>query len=215
MRRDLFIGLFAALAFHVGVFWLGGIYNTGPVKAKAKLVEKVIEIKMPPIEPDPPEPVDTDQDQPPPDIPPPQQQDVPQIVTENSFVQPLEPPPPHDIDVPKGIITIPKSNGNFQGMKVFNIADLDEAPEERFRPAPIYPADMSAQRVTGTVLVEFIVDTNGDVQNAYAKSSTRREFESSAVSAVRKWKFRPGRKSGHAVFFRMEIPIEFDNPSGD
>jgi protein TonB len=215
MRRDLFIGLFAALAFHVGVFWLGDIYSTGPVKAKVKQVEKAIEIKMPPIEPDPPEPQDTDQDQPPPDIPPPQQQDVPQIVTDNSFVQQLEPPPPQNLEMTKGIITIPKNTGDFRGMKVFNIADLDEQAEPRFQPKPIYPADMNAQHISGTVVVQFIVDSNGDVQNAYAKSSTRREFESSAVTAVRKWKFRPGRKAGHAVAFRMEIPIEFVPPPGD
>ena len=215
MRRDLFIGLFAALAFHVGIFWAGDIFHSGPAKVRVKQAEKVIEIKMPPLEPDPPDPVD--QDEPPPDLPPPppQQQDVPQIITDNSFVQQLEPPPPQNVELQKGQITIPKNNGNFQGMKVFNIADLDEQPEYRFRPSPIYPADMNAQRVTGTVLVEFIVDQNGDVQNAYAKTSTRREFESAAVTAVRKWKFRPGRKAGHAVISHMEIPIEFSNPAGD
>jgi protein TonB len=215
MRRDLFIGLFAALAFHVGVFWLGGIYNNGPVKVHAKTVEKTIEIKMPPIEPDPPDPTEVDQDQPPPDIPPPQQQDVPQIVTDNSFVQQLEPPPQQDMTTIKGVITIPRNNGTFQGMKVFSIKDLDEQAEARFQPKPIYPQDMQAQHVTGTVIVEFIVDTNGDVQNCYAKSSTRREFEAAAVSAVRKWKWRPGRRAGHAVNFRMEIPIEFSDYSSD
>ena len=30
-----------------------------------------------------------------------------------------------------------------------------------------------------------------------------------AVQAVSKWKFRPGRKNGHAVFTHMQVPIVF------
>jgi protein TonB len=61
----------------------------------------------------------------------------------------------------------------------------------------------------GEVLVDFIVDTIGDVRNATAVRSSNREFESSAVEAVSKWKFRPGMKGGRAVFTHMQVPIEF------
>lgn len=214
MRRDLVLGFFFALAFHVGVFWVGEIVKPGPVKAKQKVEEHTIEIKMPPIEPDPPEPQDQDQETPP-DITPPMQTDVPQIVTDTSFVQQLEPPPPENLQMNKGVITIPKGEHNFNGMKVFDLKNLDQQPEKRYTPAPVYPFDMHAQGVTGTVVVAFLVDQNGDVQQAYAKSSTRREFELAATSAVAKWKFRPGRKAGHSVITRMEIPIEFSLQSGD
>jgi protein TonB len=212
MRRDLFIGLFVALAFHVGVAWIGEIVGHPQVVAKAKVEEKVIEIKMHEIEPDPPDPEEQDQEAPP-DIPPPMQTDVPQIITDTSFVQQLEPPPPPDVKPVRGIITIPKGEHNFNGVKVFNIADLDQVPDAKWRQKPIYPADMMAQHISGTVIVDFLVDTNGDVQNVYAKSSTRREFESSAISAVRKWKFHQGRKNGHPVVFKMEVPIEYSPPS--
>ena len=58
-------------------------------------------------------------------------------------------------------------------------------------------------------IVEFIVDSKGDARNAFAVRSTKREFEQSAVQAVNKWKFRPGRKGGRAVNTRMQIPIVF------
>ena len=55
----------------------------------------------------------------------------------------------------------------------------------------------------------FIVDTNGDVQNAYAIRSSQREFEASAIQAVSKWKFKPGRKGGRDVPTHMQVPIVF------
>jgi protein TonB len=166
------------------------------------------------IEPDPPDPQDVDQDTPP-DITPPMQTDVPQIITDTSFVQQLEPPPPENVQMNKGVITIPKGEHSFNGMKVFELKNLDQEPEKKYTPAPIYPFDMHAQGVQGTVVVSFLVDANGDVQQAYAKSSTRREFELAATSAVSKWRFRPGRKGGRNVITRMEIPIEFSLNSGD
>ena len=63
--------------------------------------------------------------------------------------------------------------------------------------------------ITGEVVVEFIVDANGDVRNAFAVRSTQRDFEQAAVQAVSKWKFRPGKKGGRAVNTRMQVPIVF------
>ena len=57
--------------------------------------------------------------------------------------------------------------------------------------------------------MDFLVDTNGDVQNAYAIRSSQREFEAAAVQAVSKWKFKPGRKGGRDVITHMQVPIVF------
>jgi protein TonB len=59
------------------------------------------------------------------------------------------------------------------------------------------------------VVVDFIVDANGDVQNAFAVKMSQREFESAAVQAVSKWKFKPGKKGGRAVNTHMQVPIVF------
>jgi protein TonB len=63
--------------------------------------------------------------------------------------------------------------------------------------------------IAGEVLVDFIVDSNGDVRNAYAVRSSQREFEAAAVQAVSKWKFRPGKKGGRNVNTHMQVPIVF------
>ena len=58
-------------------------------------------------------------------------------------------------------------------------------------------------------MVAFIITSTGDVVDAYAVSSSRREFERPAVEAVMRWKFRPGKKGGHVVNTKARVPIKF------
>ena len=92
---------------------------------------------------------------------------------------------------------------------VLDISKLDQIPQPRFRTPPQYPFEMRRAGIAGEVLVEFLVDTEGDVQNAFAAKSSQKEFESAAIQAVSKWKFRPGRKNGQNVVTRMQVPIVF------
>ncbi|MGH9772646.1 MAG: energy transducer TonB [Candidatus Acidiferrales bacterium] len=167
---------------------------------------------MPKIEPDEPEKVETtDEPVTPMDFAPPMQTDVPQLVTDTSFVQRIQPPPPENVRPATGIVAIPENRdmSQFRGMKVFDISALDQKPIARVQVQPQYPFEMRRAGVTGEVTVDFIVDTNGDVQNAYAIKSSQREFEQAAVQAVSKWKFRPGRKGGRNVNTHMQVPIVF------
>ena len=87
-------------------------------------------------------------------------------------------------------------------------------PEEIAK-AALFLASELASGITGEVLVDFIVDPNGVVRNAVAVRATQREFEEAACAAVGKWKFRPGRKGGVAVFVHMQVPIVFTLNAGD
>jgi protein TonB len=94
---------------------------------------------------------------------------------------------------------------------VFNLKDLDQRPEPRgVRANPVYPFEMKRAGIPGEVVLRFIVDTNGDVRDVEVISSTQREFESPAIQAVLKWKWKAGRKGGKAVNTRMQIPINFN-----
>ena len=79
----------------------------------------------------------------------------------------------------------------------------------RVQPPPSYPYEMRRAGITGEVNVGFIVDSDGNVRDAYPISSSHREFEVPAVQAVSKWKFRAGRRGGKAVNTRMSVPIVF------
>ena len=207
MRRDLITGFILTLTLEIVVGWGGNLTKYKPVP-KQKEEEVKIDIVMPKVEEEPPEVVEEQQQQPQ-DITPPMQQDVPQAVTPESFVQPIEPPPPDLSSLAKNIVKIPEVRTGLAGVEVFDISKLDQQPVARFQARPQYPFEMRRAGISGEVLVDFIVDTNGDVRNAYAVKSSQREFEAAAVQAVSKWKFKAGRKNGHAVYTHMQVPIVF------
>lgn len=213
MRRDLIIGLLISALIHAGAFFGDRLFPEKKVVAKPKQEEPAIQIvQPPPIPPDEPDkPEISDEPVKPMDFAPPMQTDVPQLITDTSFVQKMQPPPPENVKPATGIVSIPENRdmSQFRGMKVFNIADLDQQPVPRVRTPPQYPFEMRRAGVTGEVTVDFIVDTDGNVQNAYAIKSTQREFEAAAVQAVSKWKFKAGRKGGRYVNTHMQVPIVF------
>jgi TonB family protein len=63
--------------------------------------------------------------------------------------------------------------------------------------------------ITGEVVVDFVVDIDGEVKFAAPVRSSRKEFEAAAVAAVSKWKFKPGQKGGRDVPTHLQVPIVF------
>lgn len=216
MRRDLIIGLIVSLLIHAGLGLSGVIFKYHPKKQVKKEEAPTVELmEMPKIEPDEPPPTDTNE--PAPDvsqIAPPSLTDVPGVVQLDSFVQQVQPPPPPDLGKPTGVISIPAGRPSTGGLgkgigDIFDLKNLDQQPVAKFQPQPVYPFEMRRAGITGDVTVSFIVDSNGDVQQATPVKSSQREFEAAAVQAVSKWKFRPGKKGGKNVATRMVVPILF------
>lgn len=213
MHRDLIIGLIISVLVHGGLLTYHKIFSyTPPPPKKAEAAATIEIIEMPKLEPDEPEVIEaTDEPVKPLDLAPPMQTDLPQVVTDNSFVQKIQPPPPENVKPAAGIIAIPENRdtSKFRNMEIFDITKLDQQPVPKFRASPQYPFEMRRAGISGEVTVEFLVDTKGDVQNAFAVKSSQREFEANAVQAVMKWKFKPGRKGGRDVVTRMQVPIVF------
>lgn len=221
MKRDIIIAIAISLLAHGGFALAGQYFKDRPQPAAPQEEMPVLDIMaMPPVEPDPVEAVDTPPGDEPAgdlsDLAPPMQADTPSAVA-SPFQQTIQPPPPPGLSRPTGTIAIPMGRPaaavRGSGMtNLFDLANLDERPTPRFQVAPVYPFEMRRAGIRGQVMVGFIVDTRGDVREAYVVSSTHREFEQEAVNAVLKWKFRPGRKGGAAVNTRMQVPIQF-NPT--
>ena len=93
--------------------------------------------------------------------------------------------------------------------KTGNSSNLDRAPSPVTQIRPIYPPSLRNSGVGGQVLVDFVVDSQGNVQNAYAASSSQKEFEQPAVDAISQWQFSPGRKADIPVDTHMQIPVVF------
>jgi periplasmic protein TonB len=211
MNRDLIIGILLSASIHLAVLF------GDRLMPKQTVVKKIIEdapkvqlIEMPKIEEEP-EIIEVNEDVKPLDLAPPMQQDVPQLVQPDSFVQKIQPPPPEGLTIASNMNIVPevRDPNMFKGMTIFDIKNLDQQPTPRFQAKPTYPFEMRRAGIAGEVLVEFLVDTKGDVQDAHAVRSSQREFESAAVQAVSKWKFKAGRKGGRDVVTRMQVPIVF------
>lgn len=87
---------------------------------------------------------------------------------------------------------------------------LDRAPRAMVQPSPDYPTTLRQDGVSGSVAVQFVVDTTGRVMSAEAVKWTHREFVEPAVRAVLRWRFEPGTLDGRKVRFHMVVPIEFN-----
>lgn len=215
MNRDLIIGIVVSLALHAT--FLGAFNRKPPPPPKVVQEEEaVVQFEMPPLEEEPEEQIEELTE----DIPieniiaPPSLVDLPSIVPVDAFTQPIQPPPPPGLTPNRGAINIPvtRPGANFgKGISnLFNIGDLDQQPVARVRQAPTYPYDMRRAGINGTVVIEFIINTDGDVIQTNVVRSSHREFEMPAIQAVQKWKFKPGRKGGRVVNVRASQLLEFN-----
>ena len=213
MNRDLIVGIVVSLALHSSIYFFS--QKAPPPKRAAAVKEEVVQFEMPPLEEEKVEKVEDLQDEQQENVmAPPSLVDVPSVVPLDSFVQALAPPPPPGLVPSKGAINIPvtKPGANFgRGLSnLFNIGDLDQQPVARVRQAPSYPYDMRRAGINGSVVVEFIISTEGDVIQTQVVKSSHREFEMPALQAVQKWKFKPGRRRGQVVNVRASQLLEFN-----
>lgn len=191
-----------------GIAWYGEItHGTVPPIVRTVLVD-TFGTPPPPEDPDPPVDVsepDTKQ----------VRSEVPQIAdiaTQTppigAITQAVEPPPP--IADTTGISVIPQIRaGDVGRVGAIDLSQVDQAPVARYQARPEYPYEMRREMISGEVLVDFVVDAQGNVRNAYAAHSSQKDFEAAAERAVSQWKFKPGRKGGRAVAVHMQIPIVF------
>jgi periplasmic protein TonB len=220
MRRDLIIGILISFFLHAAFGFGGQLMKPKPKKQVVEDEAPAIEVLVPPpVEPEEPEIVDLEDQQTPQDntsLAPPSLADTPSVVQLNDFTQTVQPPPPPSLGRPTGVMNIPAGRPGTGAIaskigEVFNLKDLDQRPEPRgIRAKPVYPFELSRQGISGEVVLRFVVDTNGDVKEVEVVRSTQREFESPAIQAVLKWKWKAGRKGGKPVNSRMQIPITFD-----
>jgi len=81
----------------------------------------------------------------------------------------------------------------------YTVDQLDKRPKVRVHAQPKYPAAMRQGGIEGQVIVGFDVNADGEVESARVITSSRPEFEASALEAVRTWQFVPGEKNGAKV----------------
>jgi TonB family protein len=121
---------------------------------------------------------------------------------------------PEHADSGAGIARSNRSDSSIDKVDthVVNIESLPSKPERVFGPAPRYPVDLLKRRISGVVLVQFILDTTGAPEAGSIKvlRGAHPDFDSEAVYVVRQSRFRPARiADGHAVRVLIQQPITF------
>lgn len=103
---------------------------------------------------------------------------------------------------------VPRADSGFS-IGVIDAIEVDRQPQVKTRVGPVYPFAMRRAGVTGRVVIEFTVETDGSVRDVIAVESTRPEFEAAAIDAVSKWTFSPGIKNNREVRTRLRVPLVF------
>ncbi len=83
-------------------------------------------------------------------------------------------------------------------------------PHLMHQPHAEYPAGMRTSGLRGDVLVDFVVDREGRVIDAYVARSLNPSFDEAALEAVRQSEYEPGRRGDVPVNTRMHVEIHFE-----
>lgn len=73
----------------------------------------------------------------------------------------------------------------------------------------VYPAAARSDDVEGDVGVEFVVDRSGRVIEARVARAAGHGFDDAALTAIRRYRFSPAQRDGHAVRVRMPWSVQF------
>ncbi|CAG7856207.1 hypothetical protein MCAMS1_00609 [biofilm metagenome] len=75
---------------------------------------------------------------------------------------------------------------------------------------PVYPARATSRHIEGWVKIEFTVTPSGTVSSpSVVSASPPGIFDSAALDAIRKWKFKPRMVNGQAVTQRAVQTVKF------
>ncbi len=101
------------------------------------------------------------------------------------------------------------AGGGLDDLALFDISDLDKPPVAVSQPPPRYPAQLKKDKISGNAVVVFILGENGRVVDPRVESATHPDFGEAAIKAIKRWRFKPGMKTGKAVRSNVRQPFMF------
>jgi protein TonB len=84
-------------------------------------------------------------------------------------------------------------------------------PLYHLNPPPAYPAAARRRNYQGTVLLNVLVDRQGQVEQVKVAHSCGYDMlDRSAAKSVRQWRFEPARRFGRPFEMWVQVPIKFE-----
>ncbi|HEX6601348.1 MAG TPA: TonB family protein [Solirubrobacterales bacterium] len=221
-------GTFMSVLLHVGLIALT-VYATAQATTEAEKPkeEKVEFVETPKEEPPPPEPEPEPAPPPPPDVvaapPPPKGFQVLQAPVEIPDVIPkidLNKKAINEADfsgkgvaggVAKGVVGAPPPPVVDANQTYFEF-QVEKPVVSLGNASPVYPPMLQSQGVTGQVIAQFVVNTEGRVEMDTFKviESSHELFTAAVKSALSRMRFQPAEVGGHKVKQLVQQPFVFN-----
>lgn len=75
---------------------------------------------------------------------------------------------------------------------------------------PMYPFELFQKQISGRAVVEFVVQTDGAVQDVKIVEESHKPFGKAARETVKKWRFRAAKRDGVAIPWTLRVTFVFD-----
>jgi len=107
----------------------------------------------------------------------------------------------------KGAIGYVSSSAQLDGVRALSLM----VPPRKIRTvSPRLPPGARVSGVHGTVILDVVVDTQGDVTGVEEVKGLSHGLTQAAIAAVRKWKFEPARIAGQPTEATVRIAVRFN-----
>lgn len=83
------------------------------------------------------------------------------------------------------------------------------APRVVHKVQPQYPEEARKEKVTGAVILQAIIDTEGRVTDVEILQSVREDIDAAAGDAIRQWQFEPATLEGEPVAVYYNLTVNF------
>jgi TonB family protein len=109
-----------------------------------------------------------------------------------------------------GAVAAPAQEASLAGGPPYRVGDGVSRPERVLGASPVYTELARRARVTGTVIVEAIIDEQGNVVSEKVLKGLPIGLDQAAVDAIQTWKFKPALKDGKPVKVYYVLTVNFD-----
>lgn len=110
------------------------------------------------------------------------------------------------------LAAVPAAAGQAAANQPLRVGGNVKPPERVKYVAPMYPAAAAAARVSGVVIIEAVIGTDGSVTEATVVRSIAL-LDQAALAAVKQWKYTPTTLNGKPVPVVMTVTVNFTAPT--
>ncbi len=121
------------------------------------------------------------------------------------------PEPEEDLDIPDVddlVIAVPEAPPAVETGPIYITGNV-EKPVKLVSPQPRYTEIARKARIQGVVILQTIIDKEGNITNVKVLKGLPLGLTEAAVSAVRQWKYEPATLNGKPVAVYFNLTVKF------